>query len=317
LSPNDEFADFETYAYHIQAKNEGYNALKGDYLRSGLRRGLKLEQALGTNPYKLGMIGSTDAHTGMASAEEQNFHGKMARDGTPERKLINPDRPDATSGWAMAAQGLAAVWADYNDRSSIMQAFKRREVYATSGPRIYLRVFGGWDFNNRDLNHKRYPENGYAKGVPMGGDLPERKGTKSPSFLIHAGSDSQGANLDRVQVIKGWVDSQGQSFERVYDVAWAGEDRLGAGNKLAAIGSTVNLQTATYTNSIGAPLISTFWRDPDFNADLSAFYYVRVIEIPTPRHALADALALGMDAPDRGPAVIQERAYSSPIWYAP
>jgi hypothetical protein len=317
LSPNDEFADFETYAYHIQAKNEGYNALQGDYLRSGLRRGLKLEQALGTNPYKLGMIGSTDAHTGMASAEEQNFHGKMARDGTPERKLINPDRPDATSGWAMAAQGLAAVWADYNDRTSIMQAFKRREVYATSGPRIYLRVFGGWDFNKRDLNHKSYPTNGYTKGVPMGGDLPERKGTNPPSFLIHAGSDSKGANLDRVQVIKGWVDSQGQSFEKVYDVAWAGEDRLGVGKKLAAIGNTVNLETATYTNSIGAPLLSTVWRDPDFKPELSAFYYVRVIEIPTPRHALADALALGMVKPDRGPAVIQERAYSSPIWYAP
>lgn len=318
LSPDDEFADFETYSYHIQAGQEEYKALKGDYLRSGLRRGLKLESALGVNPYKVGMIGSTDAHTGMASAEEQNFHGKMARDGIPERKLINPDRPDATSGWAMAAQGLAAVWADRNDRSSIMGAFKRREVYATSGSRISLRMFGGWDYQEGDLQDSSYPDNGYRKGVPMGGDLFANKAGQAPSLMIHAGKDPNGANLDRVQVIKGWVDEQEQSFEKVFDVAWAGgDDRLGPDNKLSAIGNTVDLQAATYTNSIGTPFLSTVWRDPEFDSSVSTFYYVRVIEIPTPRHALADALALGMEAPDRGPKFIQERAYSSPIWYKP
>lgn len=328
LSPDDEFAEFETYSYYIQDTIEDYNAAQGDYVRSALRRGLELEQELGVNPYKLGMIGSTDAHTGLASAEEQNFHGKMARDGVPENKLKNPRFPAAASGWAMSAQGLAAVWADRNDRPSIMAAFKRREVYATTGSRISVRVFAGWTFDEEDLHAENFADLGYAQGVPMGGDLVDDgaacarilwfRTACAPKFMIRAARDPVGANLDRVQIVKGWLDEDGQTHEKVFDVAWAGgSERLQDDGRLTPIGNTVDLTMATYENSIGIDQLNTVWADPEFDPNSKSFYYVRVLEIPTPRHSTADAIALGMGEPDRGALTLQERAYSSPIWFTP
>jgi hypothetical protein len=317
LSPNDDFADFETYSHFIQAKVEDYVPSKGDYVRSGLKRGLEFSKSLGVNPFKMGVIGSTDSHTGLASAEEQNFHGKFARDGIPASKLKNPDAPDRASGWSFSAQGIAAVWADRNDREAIMAAFKRREVYGTSGPRIKLRFFGGWDFTKADLQKPDYVQEAYRKGVPMGGDLYTNDKNSPPTFLVHAFRDPKSANLDRIQIVKGWLDNTGQSQERVFDVSWSDNRVRGQDEKIPAIGSSVNSKNATYSNDRGANELSAIWTDETFDASQESFYYMRVLEIPTPRHALGDALALGMKTPDRGPIEIQERAYSSPIWYTP
>jgi hypothetical protein len=317
LSPNDEFASFETYNYFIQRKKETYVPTEGDYVRSGLKRGLEFSKRLGANPFKFGVIGSTDSHTGLASAEEQNFQGKFARDGIPANKLMNPEQPHRSSGWSYAAQGLAAVWADRNDRESIMAAFKRREVYGTTGPRIKLRFFGGWDFTADDLKKPDFAREAYRKGVPMGGDLSATSEGRQPTFVMHAMRDSNSANLDRLQIVKGWVDSAGNSQEQVFDVAWSDQRIRGKDGKIPAIGSSVDPSNATYSNDRGANELAAAWTDDTFDASQEAFYYVRVIEIPTPRHSLGDALALGMTAPDRGPITIQERAYSSPIWYTP
>ena len=325
LSPDDEFADFETYPFYIQQVNQDYTAHAGDYVRSALRQGLVSESNIGVNPYKFGMIGSTDSHTGLASAEENNFWGKMASDSVPETKrnaftseLDENGQPTNASGWNMSASGLSAVWANENTRDSIFQAFQRKEVYATTGPRIAVRVFAGWDFAQDDLNATNFAEIGYAKGVPMGGDLnaSDANGV-APQFLIHVMKDPQGANLDRVQVVKGWVDAQGVSQEKVFNAVWSGERSLNADGKLAAVGNTVDLATANYSNSIGEASLKTLWQDPEFNPQQSAFYYVRVLQIPTPRHSLYDAIALQSAVPEEGPATLQERAYTSPIWVTP
>lgn len=321
LSPDDEFADFETYPYYIQQHKETYKPSVGDYVRSALKRGLEFEQALGVNPYKVGMIGSTDSHTGLATAEEQNFMGKMAKDSVPENKLIVPGARGIASGWAMSASGLAAVWAERNDRKSIMAAFKRREVYATSGPRIKVRFFAGWDFEEADVEAENLAQAGYRKGVPMGGDLmapsPHATRVQSPSFLVQAARDPLSGNLDRIQMVKGWLDEAGKSHEHVFNIVWSDDRKLDANGALSPVGNTVDEATGTYSNTIGAAELVTLWRDPEFDPDQRAFYYARVLEIPTPRHALKDALALGMERPDRGPTSLQERAYTSPIWYTP
>ena len=321
LAPNDEFADFELYPFYIQTEPETYRPTTGDYVRSALKTGLALEQEIGVNPYNFGLIGSTDSHTGLASAEENNFMGKMATDSTPETKatgiaLVTNPQPGTNRGWTMSASGLAAVWSDNNSRESILEAFQRKETYATTGPRIKLRVFAGWHLSEDDLTSENLANIGYSKGVPMGGQLTNADSGQTPNFLITAMKDPQGANLDRVQIIKGWVDENTNSHEKVYDVIWSGEREIKEG-KLAKIDSTVDLKTGRYTNEIGSTQLSAVWSDPDFKAEYAAFYYIRVLEIPTARHALLDARALGLKKPNVGASTIQERAYSSPIWYRP
>jgi hypothetical protein len=320
LSPDDEFADFETYGFFIQQSEEDYDykAKKGDYIRAGLRTGLKLESAVGTNPYKFGVIGSTDSHSGLSSADEGNFWGKMARDSTPENKASFGIGKRPMTGWNMSAQGLAAVWAEANNRDAIFNAFKRKEVYGTTGPRMRVRFFAGWDFDALDAQKSNVAEVGYKGGVPMGGDLVRpTNGEAAPQLLIQATKDPAGANLDRVQVVKGWLTPDGETHEKVFDVAWAGERAPDANGKLPAVGDTVNRGTGSVANSIGTPELITVWTDPTFDADQRAFYYVRVLQIPTARHSLLDAVALQEDAAKKGPEVIQERAYTSPIWYTP
>ena len=319
LSPNDEFAEFETYRFLIDVRpdtDHTASVTPGDYARGALLRGLAMGQKLGVNPYKFGMIGSTDSHTAMASAEENNFHGKMASDSIPEAKSA-PRIGRGATGWDMSASGLAAVWAEDNTREAIVAAFQRKEVYATSGPRIQVQFYGGWHYRSKDLSAKDPAARGRSKGVPMGGDLPDAGRIKAPSFMVFAARDPVGANLDRIQIVKGWVDADGQVHEHVFDVAASDGRKPGPTGKLQPVGSTVNLKTASYTNSIGAASLSTVWRDPDFNPKHSAFYYARILEIPTPRHSLYDAVALQQPHVENQSETIQERAYTSPIWYTP
>lgn len=315
LSPGDEFADFELYPWWIlkDPVNE-YVATRADYIRSALRTGLEIENEIDVNPFQFGVIGSTDSHSGLASAEEPNFWGKMAFDSIPDHKQRAALAAGPT-GWTMQAGGLAAVWAEENSREAILDAFKQREVYATTGPRISLRLFAGSSFNNDDLMDDNFVNSGYSKGIPMGSELTRLE--TAPAFMIKAGKDPVSGNLDRIQVIKGWVDTEGVSHEKVYDVAWSGNRTPDENGVLPAVGDTVNRTTGHYSNSIGAAALSAIWQDPDFNPDQAAFYYVRVLEIPTPRHSLFDAISLGMETPTEGPEVIQERAYSSAIWYRP
>lgn len=343
LSPEDEFAGFEVYPFYIQQGAEEYVPRSGDYVRSALKTGLELGASIGVNPFQFGMIGSTDSHSGLSTADEDNFGGKMATDSTPETKL-EPVIAGAVRGWTMSASGLAAVWAEENTREGIVDAMQRRETYATTGPRIGVRFFGGWNFAGADLESADIASTAFARGVPMGGELSLRmeenadgdaagpgsagppgdvdsgslaEAGAAPTFLVVAHKDPLGANLDRVQIVKGWLDAEGSAQERVYDVVWAGDREPGDDGKLPPVGDTVDLESARYDNSIGAAQLAVAWRDPEFDAAQPAFYYVRVIEIPTPRHAQFDAVALGMEAPTYGPSTIQERAYTSPIWYRP
>jgi hypothetical protein len=314
FSANDEFASFEIYT-QLLGGGEAV-PFKADYARSALLTGLAIEQSAGANPYKFGMIGSSDSHTGLATVEESDFLGKGVFDALPEERL-NPPRA-SFQAWQASASGLAGVWATANTRSAITTAFRRREVYATSGPRILLRVFGGFGFAASDGAAADIGAVGYAKGVPMGGELAAAPPRRAPALLIHAAKDPTGANLDRLQVVKGWVDAQGEQRERVYEVAWAGDRTRDASGRMGPIGSTVDVARATYANTMGAAQLRSVWTDPDFDPELRAFYYVRVLEIPTPRHSTYDAVALGIDAARTGnPATIQERAWSSPIWYTP
>jgi len=275
------------------------------------------------------MIGSTDSHTGLSASEEDNFWGKMAIDSTPETKTKFAAGRDVT-GWNMGAGGVAAVWAEENTRESLFSAFRRREVYATTGPRMRVRFFGGWEFESKDLEAADLGALGYGKGVPMGGDLAGRpaapsglakvfgrKPANAPSFLVQAVKDPKSANLDRIQIVKGWLDSEGRSHEHVYDVVWSGDRMADANGKVGAVGNTVDLEMGTYSNSIGSPELVQVWTDPDFEQAQRAFYYARVLEIPTPRHSLLDGIALQTDPPKEQPPTLQERAYTSPIWYTP
>jgi hypothetical protein len=315
LAPTDEFAEFEIRRKLLIGTPTPPS--EADYARSALLRGLQVQRNVGVNPYKFGVIGSTDSHTGMSSVQESDFHGKLAMDEAlsehykPTKFVIFPD-------WEMSASGRAAVWATENTRKAIFAAFKRKEVYATTGTRIELRVFGGYAFLPIDARARDIAEVGYRKGIPMGGDLTNAPRGKAPTFLIWAAKDPLSGNLDRIQVIKGWVDAAGKSQQRIYNVAWSGARKLDASGRLAPVGNTVDISTAAYTNTIGAVQLATVWKDPDFNPAQTAFYYVRVLEIPTPRHSLYDAVALGIDVKEtHQPATIQERAFSSPIWYTP
>ncbi len=324
LAPNDEFADFERFNFYLQAfpQAKGYKVQEGDTVRSALKTGLELENEIGVNPFKLGMIGSTDSHTSMASAEEPNFWGKVATDSIPENKRpVDPsgygDGEHGFNGWSMSASGLAAVWAADNSREAIVAAMQRRETYATTGPRIRVRLFAGWDFALEDATSPDLAAIGYAGGVPMGGQLSAAPAGAAPHFIISAARGPIDHNLDRIQVVKGWLDARGEAQEKIFDVAWSGDRQPDAQGKLPAVGSTVDLHTGKTANSIGAAELATLWVDPEFDPTRSAFYYARVLQIPTIRHSQLDAIALGIDTPYEGPATLQERAYTSPVWYTP
>ena len=316
LSPDDPFADFEDYPYYIQRDWTEYKPQVGDFMRSALIRGMQIEREIGVNPYQFGVIGSTDAHTGLAAAEENNFHGKFATDSMPSSKLEGwSDNANSSFGWAMGAQGLAAVWAEENTRESIMQAMKRRETYATTGPRIGLRFYGGYGLDATALEASAFPYES-SGAVPMGGELDSQEGGE-PVFLVHAMADPKSGTLDRIQIVKGWVDEAGEANEQIFDVAWSSPDRMQADGSLRPVPNTVDLETGTWSNDAGAATLTAEWRDPEFDPAVAAFYYVRVLEVPTPRHSLLDKLALGGDVDTRRPDTVQERAYSSPIWYRP
>ena len=285
-------------------------------MRSALIRGMQIEREIGVNPYQFGVIGSTDAHTGLAAAEENNFHGKFATDSMPASKLEGwSDNANSSFGWAMGAQGLAAVWAEENTRESIMQAMKRRETYATTGPRIGLRFYGGYGLDATALEASAFPYES-SGAVPMGGELDPQE-SSAPVFLVHAMADPKSGTLDRIQIVKGWVDEAGEANEQIFDVAWSSPDRMQADGSLRPVPNTVDLETGAWSNDAGAATLTAAWRDPEFDPAVTAFSYVRVLEVPTPRHSLLDKLALGGDVDTRRPHTVQERAYSSPIWYRP
>ncbi|MEX0645138.1 MAG: DUF3604 domain-containing protein, partial [Parvularculaceae bacterium] len=316
LSPDDEFASFEFFSRLIESRPEAQltpTVTAGDYLRGALMAGLELDAALGVNPFKLGMIGSTDSHTGLASAEEDNFMGKMAIDSIPENKSLGFA---GVSGWEMSSSGLAAVWARENTREEIAAAFRRREVYGTTGPRIKVRFFGGYGYALEDVLARDIASAGYAKGVPMGGDLTRAVDGAAPSFLVLATKDPVGANLDRIQIVKGWLGPDGKAREKVFDVVWSGARELGAKGRVPSVGDTVGAD-ASYENSIGVAELSAEWTDPEFDPAVRAFYYARVLQLPTPRNSLYDSVALGETPPKGYATTIQERAYTSPIWYTP
>jgi hypothetical protein len=326
LSPNDEFANFEIWD---KSNLDGSvpktrDMLAFEYARSGLKLGLKLEQALGTNPYKFGLIGSSDAHTGLTAMEEENFFGKTTpQEPSPERMtkafFDDPKTGVKVMDWEVSASGYAAVWATENTREALFDAMERRETYATTGPRMLVRFFGGWDFEARDAQNRLPAVIGYTKGVPMGGDLREAPAGKAPTFLVAALKDPMGANLDRIQIIKGWLDAKGDMQEKVYDVVWGDADKRqpSADGKLPPVGSTVDVENAIWTNTIGDPELITVWKDPDFDASQRAFYYARVLEIPTPRWTAYDAKRFGVKPLPGTTMTLQERAYTSPIWYTP
>jgi hypothetical protein len=326
LSPNDEFANFEIWDQGNLDNGEAKTKemLKYEYARQALMNGLKVESELGVNPFKFGMIGSTDSHTGLATVEEENFFGKVVpMEPNPERLtkvfLNNPKTGLVKMEWEVAAAGYAAVWATENTREAIFDAMERREAYATTGTRMVVRFFGGWDFDAKDAVTRSPAVAGYAKGVPMGGDLRAAPAGKAATFLVAALKDPIGANLDRIQIVKGWMDAKGALHEKVYDVVWSDADKRkpGADGKLPAVGSTVDLATATWANTIGDPELITVWRDPEFDPKQRAFYYARVIEIPTPRWTAYDAVKFGGTPLPGTQMTVNERAYTSPIWYTP
>jgi hypothetical protein len=325
ISPDDEFADYETWnswsgrQSHVMWNGElvpvrPAEKISGEYARSALKTGLSLGQTLGINPFKFGMIGSTDAHTALAGIDEGNFWGKTAGS-EPSAKRIFNQRP--TTNWQQNAAGYAAVWATENTRSAIFDAMLRKETYATTGPRMTVRFFGSSDFGDVDLGSGSVAATGYSLGVPMGSDL-SLLGDAGPEFLIEAIRDPEGANLDRIQIVKGWHDEAGDLHEQVFNVAMSDGRREDAKGFVKPVGNTVDLAKATFTNTIGDPVLRVVWRDPTFNSDEAAFYYVRVLEIPTPRWTLYDKVRYGLEEiPADVPLITQERAYTSPIWYSP
>jgi hypothetical protein len=307
LSPDDEFADYGTW----EVGNLDITELKtpdmlpGEYAREALKRGLMLEKKLGINPYKFGMVGATDSHTSLATAEEDNFFGKSTSVEPSATRVAHPfikSALGAIEGDMLLASGYQGIWATENTREALFDAMERKETYATTGSRMLVRFFGGWDFNDDDLRSRQPAFLGYEKGVPMGGD---------------ALRDPIGANLDRIQIVKGWMDDGGDLHEKVYDVAWSGNRQPGADGKVPPVGNTVDIEAANWTNTIGASELVAVWTDPDFDAGESAFYYVRVLEIPTPRWLLYDKVRLGAHIPEGVELIHQERAYTSPIWYTP
>lgn len=317
LSPTDEFAGFGLYDVPLKTTG-GQQKNAGGYVRDALRAGLEWSHRASLNPYRFGFIGSSDGHNSSSPVEEDNYHGKLPiLDGSAGLRMgpsiLIPDSENRGKQWH--AMGLAAVWAEENTRASLFDAMRRKETYATSGPRIALRFFAGWGLEASDVKNSAAIGRAYQGGVPMGGVLQGAGEVESPLFLVFAQKDSGGANLDRIQIVKGWVDNAGDSHERIYNVAADGNREIQPDGSLEPVGNTVDVATATYNNGIGAPTLYAAWRDPDFDADLEAFYYARVLEIPTPAWTTFDAKLLGVEAPE--PTSIQERAISSAIWYEP
>ncbi|MEP3428941.1 MAG: DUF3604 domain-containing protein [Roseibium sp.] len=323
LSPNDEFADY----YNWDVGNldvsvaKTNNMLAGEYAREALKNGMLLEDKFGTNPYKFGFSGATDSHTGLATFEEDNFFGKHTGYEPSAERLTHPfmktDQGELFA-WQMVSSGVTGVWARENTRESIFDAMQRKEVYATTGTRMMVRLFGGWGFSDVDMETRNPAVLGYRKGVPMGSDLmPKPDEAKEPSFMVYALRDAIGANLDRIQIVKGWVDGDGNTQEKVFDVAWSGDRVAGSDGKLPAVGNTVDVATASWANSIGESELATVWTDTDFDPAEKAFYYARVLEIPTPPWYVYDHFRYGAKLPEGAPTSQQERAYTSPIWYTP
>jgi len=327
LSPDDQFADFETWdkanlAMLKPHKDEFY---KHEYARSALALGLDQEAKLGTNPFKFGMIGATDSHTGFAQTAEDNFLGKY---GVASPNPENADRwkkewPPVEGtvakmiGWESQSAGYAGVWATENTREALWDAMKRKEVYATTGPRMTVRMFGGFDFSGSDAHRPDMAAIGYKKGVPMGGDIMKAPAGRAPTIMVSVSKDPDGANLDRIQIVKGWVGADGKLMEKIYDVAVSDGREISMGKVSSPVGSTVDVEDASYTNTIGDAVLAVTWVDPDFDASVSSFYYSRILEIPTPRWTAYDQKRLGVKMPDNVPMILQERAYTSPIWYTP
>ena len=324
LSPNDEFAGYDTLwdKGNLGPVPKEDDMLQYEYAREALKNGLKIDSTLGVNPYKFGVVGSTDSHTGMSTAEEENFFGKHSgKEPHPGRweQLVGDFDTVKYYGWEQVGAGYAAVWATENTREAIWDAMKRKEVYATTGPRITLRFFGGWNFTDDDARLRDPGLIGYTKGVPMGGELGIVSGQNTPTFLIAALKDPYSGNLDRIQVVKGWLDQHGDTQERVYDAVWSdAETRLpNKDGTLPHVGNTVNIEQASWKNTIGESELITVWKDPDFDRNQKAFYYARVLEIPTPRWTAYDAKRFGDKMDKNVPMTTDERAYSSPIWYTP
>jgi hypothetical protein len=327
LSPNDEFADFERWDIDFGKMVKAQDSvLHANYVRSALKLGLELDAKLGANPYQAGLIGGSDAHVGVVTTREDNFFGEFAnglpsqdRWKTPLAMVSNdPSKGPLVSVWNEQAAGLGGVWASENTREAIWDALKRKEVYATTGDRPTVRVFAGWDFVAADRDRPDFAANGYAHGVPMGGNLSKAPAGKRPAFMVQALRDPDGPNLDRVQVVKGWLGKDGKALERIFDVAVSGKRTIGPdGRCKTPVGSTVDVANATYTNAIGAPALAAYWKDPTFDATQRAFYYVRVIQIPSPRWTAYDQKRYGIKMPDYVPMTVTDRAYTSPIWYSP
>jgi hypothetical protein len=322
LSPDDEFADYETWDQGnldlSVAKEE--DMLRYEYARSALGLGLEIMERTGTNPYKFGMIGSTDSHTGLATAQEDNFFGKHSGvEPGPDRWKHAMARvgDKAYESYDMVASGLAGVWAKENTREAIFDAMMRKETFATTGSRMLVRFFGSWDFQPSDAE-TRLPANiGYAKGVPMGADLTGDPAGRSPSFLVAALRDPISGNLDRIQIVKVSLDDKNERTEKVFDVVWGGDRKIDAKGRLEPVASTVDVAKANWTNTVGTPELIGVWTDPDFDPKRPTAYYARVLEIPTPRWTAYEAARYGLELPDEIPMINQERAYTSPIWYTP
>jgi len=323
LAPNDEFAAFEIWDkgnLNVVPKKPGM--IPHEYAREAYKHGLEIGKKLGANPFRFGLAGGTDAHTGLTASEENNFFGKFPSS-EPSAERWSEDAFNfegrVVKGWELGASGRTAVWATENTRAAIWDAMNRKETYATTGPRITVRFFGGFDFTKDDAYSRQPAEAGYAKGVPMGGELHAAPAGKAPTFLVAALKDSLSGNLDRIQIIKGWLGADGKAKEKIFNVVWgdAGKRKLDSDGKLPPVGNTVNIAKATWTNTIGDPELITVWTDPEFDPTLPAFYYARVLEIPTPRWTAFDAVKYGLKMGKEVPMVIQERAYTSPIWYTP
>ena len=321
LAPLDEFADFgiwDTADLNANLKKPG--DINTEYWREANKTGLKIQNSLGVNPFKYGAAAGTDTHTGlMTGGEENNFWGKFVQnEPSPNRwnQAYKKEGPNIRRDWSLMAAGITGVWATSNTREAIWDAMKRKETYASSGPRITIRFFGGYDLP-ADVNAGNIAATGYAKGVPMGGDLKAAPAGKAPTFLVAAQKDPEGANLDRVQIIKGWVDAKGKTHEKIFNIKWGGARQPDASGKLPPVGNTVDLKTATYTNSIGATELVGSFTDPEFDPKARAFYYARAIEIPTPRWTLYDSVKYKVKMDAVVPMVQQERAVTSPIWYDP
>ncbi len=315
MAANDEFAGFEIWTKPVA----GPGVVKiedGNYVRNAFTNGLAIEKKIGVNPFKYGVVGGGDIHTSIVSHEEYAHTGEHnLKSSSPHARLLE-NLPNEPSKIEQGTAGLSNVWADENTREAIYEAMERKETWATSGPRITVRVFAGFDFGHAAPGKEGWEKTGYDNGVPMGGDLSNAEDGKAPSLMIWAMKGPNSGNLDRVQVVKGWLDANGETHEVIYDVVWS-DARTMENGKLPAVGNSVDIKTASYTNTIGDAELATVWTDPEFNAGEPCYYYLRVLEIPTPRWSTYDAVSLGIEPPADFPATIQERAWTSPIWYTP